>query len=73
MQCEGYSIMKVFLNLNHQNGCQPLRKFSGREDCCPKPCNDSYENLDLKYDLACRIIALQKKQILALQEANSEK
>ena len=70
---EGYKCMRVALNLNKEIGCQPLRRFSGNKDCCPKPRKGSCDNLNLKYDLACRIIALQKQQILALQEAKSKK
>ena len=70
---EGYKSMRVSLNLIQQTNCQPLRRFSGREDCCPNPRKEDCNNLALKYDLACRIIALQKQQILALQEAKSEK
>ena len=65
--------MQVSLNLHKQTGCQPLRfghstkakAKSSSVECCQ-------DNLNQKYDLACRIIALQKQQILALQEKNKK-
>ena len=65
--------MQVSLNLHKQTGCQPLRFGHSQKakaadanvNCCP-------DNLNQKYDLACRIIALQKQQILALQGKNKK-
>ena len=70
--------MRVLLNLNSTNSCQPLR-FAGRgnnkygncQPPCEKPC--CIPNVDQKYDLACRIIALQKQQIQALTANKTRK
>ena len=53
------------------SGCQPLR-FGHKKCDKPVPCGRECGNLDQKYDLACRIIALQKQQILALQAKNKK-
>lgn len=71
--------MRVLLNLNSISGCQPLR-FAGRGekkyDSCPPPCDKpccATPNVEQKYDLACRIIALQKQQIQALTANKTKK
>ena len=65
--------MQVSLNLHKQTGCQPLRFGNSQKakttNAATNCCSD---NLDQKYDLACRIIALQKQQILALQGKNKK-
>ena len=70
--------MRVSLNLNSATGCQPLR-FQGcdkkKYNNCPPPCDKPCctPNIEQKYDLACRIIALQKQQIQALTANKTRK
>ena len=72
---KGIKRMRVSLNLNSKS-CQPL-KFGRRNSDggkCPKPPCDAVHctpNIEQKYDLACRIIALQRQQIQALTAKKS--
>ena len=61
----------LYLQNHTYEGEFPKKKYNNCPPPCDKPC--CTPNIEQKYDLACRIIALQKQQIQALTTNKARK